>query len=74
MLIFYLFVLTDAWFDLKVNEMLEEKLQPYIQNIDNEVLSEPILLKSQKQEKVLSLSLSLSVFYLGLRSLIMHVD
>jgi len=39
--------------------MLEEKLQPYIQNIDNEVLSEPILLKSQKQEKVHFLSLSL---------------
>lgn len=39
------------WRQEKVNEMLEEKLQPYIQNIDNEVLSEPILLKSQKQEK-----------------------
>lgn len=39
------------WRQEKVNEMLEEKLQPYIQNIDDEVLSEPILLKSQKQEK-----------------------
>ncbi|XP_058754833.1 uncharacterized protein LOC131627989 [Vicia villosa] len=39
------------WRQEKVNELLEEKVQPYIQNIDNEVLSEPILLKPKKQEK-----------------------
>ncbi|WJX68431.1 hypothetical protein P8452_52799 [Trifolium repens] len=38
------------WRQEKVNEMLEEKVQPYIQNIENEVLSETILLKPKKQE------------------------
>lgn len=57
-------VLTDVWFDLQVNELLEEKVQPFIQNIDNEVLSEPILLP-KKQEKVsLSLTLSDSIYIL----------
>jgi hypothetical protein len=41
--------------------MLEEKVRPYIQNIENEVLSETILLKPKKQETVFSLSLSLSL-------------
>ena len=47
---------TDAWFHLQLNEMLEAKVKPYIQDIDNAVLPEPILLKPQNQEKV-SLSL-----------------
>ena len=45
-------------FDLQLNEMLEEKVQPYIQDISNGVLSEPILLKPQNQDKKVSLSLS----------------
>ncbi|XP_061350953.1 uncharacterized protein LOC133296019 isoform X2 [Gastrolobium bilobum] len=39
------------WRQEKLNEMLEEKVQPYFQNIDNAVLSEPILLKPQNQDK-----------------------
>ncbi|KAE9585185.1 hypothetical protein Lalb_Chr25g0286311 [Lupinus albus] len=39
------------WRQEKVNELLVEKVKPYIQNIDNAVLSEPILLKPQNQEK-----------------------
>ncbi|KAL5127735.1 hypothetical protein HKD37_14G040104 [Glycine soja] len=44
------------WRQDKLNEMLEAKVKPYIQDIDNAVLHEPILLKPQNQEKV-SLSL-----------------
>lgn len=32
-----------------MNEMLEEKVRPYIQNIDNGVLSQPIIVQSQNQ-------------------------
>ncbi|XP_062170848.1 uncharacterized protein LOC133876558 [Alnus glutinosa] len=39
------------WRQEKLNEMLEEKVRPYIQNIDNEVLSKPIVLRSQNQEQ-----------------------
>ncbi|XP_030929678.1 uncharacterized protein LOC115955619 isoform X3 [Quercus lobata] len=38
------------WRQEKLNEMLEEKVQPYIQNIDNGILSKPIVLQSQNQE------------------------
>ncbi|KAA8526821.1 hypothetical protein F0562_008950 [Nyssa sinensis] len=38
------------WRQEKLNEMLEEKLQPYIQNIDNDVLSRPIIIQSQKNQ------------------------
>ncbi|MED6135783.1 hypothetical protein PIB30_049862 [Stylosanthes scabra] len=38
------------WRQEKVNQMLEEKVQPYIQDIDNGVLSEPILLKTQQNQ------------------------
>lgn len=62
---FVSFLLTDAWFDLQMNEMLEEKMQPYIQNIDKEVLSEPILLKPKKQDKVFFLPFSVCVSYPG---------
>ncbi|KAL5134575.1 hypothetical protein HKD37_03G007701 [Glycine soja] len=39
------------WHQDKLNEMLEAKVKPYIQDIDNAVLPEPILLKPQNQEK-----------------------
>ncbi|KAG4987082.1 hypothetical protein JHK82_034702 [Glycine max] len=39
------------WRQDKLNEMLEAKVKPYIQDIDNAVLPEPILLKPQNQEK-----------------------
>ncbi|XP_059662665.1 uncharacterized protein LOC132308566 isoform X3 [Cornus florida] len=38
------------WRQEKLNEMLEEKVQPYIKNIDNGVLSQPILIQSQKNQ------------------------
>jgi hypothetical protein len=66
-----LFLLTDAWFELQVNEMLEEKVRPYIQNIENEVLSETILLKPKKQETVFSLSLPPSACVYFIRVLCM---
>ncbi|KAK2639002.1 hypothetical protein Ddye_026797 [Dipteronia dyeriana] len=51
------------WRQEKLNEMLEEKVRPYIQNSDNYVLSQPILIQSQnKDQKVLSLSLSLYIY------------
>lgn len=37
------------WRQEKLNEMLEEKVRPYIQNIDNGVLSQPIIVQSQNQ-------------------------
>ncbi|KAL5565249.1 hypothetical protein UlMin_028413 [Ulmus minor] len=37
------------WRQEKLNEMLEEKVRPYIQNADNAVLSRPIVLQSQDQ-------------------------
>lgn len=40
-----------TYFDFQLNEMLEEKMRPYIQNMDNDVLSKPIVLQSQKQEQ-----------------------
>nr|KYP58852.1 hypothetical protein KK1_014274 [Cajanus cajan] len=39
------------WRQDKLNEMLEAKVKPYIQDIDNTVLPDPILLKPQNQEK-----------------------
>ncbi|EXB42547.1 hypothetical protein L484_011318 [Morus notabilis] len=41
----------NKWRQEKLNEMLEEKVRPYIQNTDNAVLSRPILLQSQDQNK-----------------------
>lgn len=41
-------------FDAQLNEMLEEKVRPYMQNIDSGILSQPIILPSQDQnQKVL---------------------
>ncbi|KAB1201652.1 hypothetical protein CJ030_MR0G001712 [Morella rubra] len=39
------------WREEKLNEMLEEKVRPYIQKIDNSVLSKPIVLQSHTQEQ-----------------------
>ncbi|XP_027341066.1 uncharacterized protein LOC113854328 isoform X2 [Abrus precatorius] len=39
------------WRQDKFNEMLEAKVKPYIQDIDNTILSEPIFLKSQNQDQ-----------------------
>ncbi|GMY31847.1 embryo defective 2737 [Fagus crenata] len=39
------------WRQEKLNEMLVEKVQPYLQNIDNGILSKPIVLQSQNQEQ-----------------------
>ncbi|KAJ8755077.1 hypothetical protein K2173_016707 [Erythroxylum novogranatense] len=39
------------WRQDKLNEMLEEKVRPFLQNIDNAVLSRPIVLQSPNQDK-----------------------
>ncbi|KAL9403648.1 hypothetical protein Peur_000620 [Populus x canadensis] len=49
------------WRQEKLNEMLEEKVRPYIQNISNGALPRPILIQSQKQDKRVSTLLSLSL-------------
>lgn len=52
------------YFDMQLNEMLEEKVRPYIQDIDNGVLSHPIILQSKAQDqKVLSPPLFLSTCF-----------
>ncbi|KAL2476355.1 embryo defective [Abeliophyllum distichum] len=38
------------WREEKLNEMLKEKVQPYIQNVDNSVLPQPILLQTQSNQ------------------------
>lgn len=41
-------------FYYQLNEMLEEKVRPYMKNIDNAVLSRPILMQQpNKNQKVL---------------------
>ncbi|KAG8364921.1 hypothetical protein BUALT_Bualt18G0049000 [Buddleja alternifolia] len=48
------------WREEKLNEMLKEKVEPYLQNIDNSVLPQPILLQSQRnQDQKVCLSLVL---------------
>ena len=37
-------------FDLQLNEMLEEKVRPYIQNMDNGVIPPPIVMQSPKNQ------------------------
>ncbi|XP_043701908.1 uncharacterized protein LOC122652274 isoform X2 [Telopea speciosissima] len=39
------------WRQDKLNEILEEKVQPYIQSIDNGVLPQPIVMQSPNQEQ-----------------------
>lgn len=38
------------WREEKLNEMLKEKVQPYLQNVDNSVLPQPILLEPQSNQ------------------------
>ncbi|CAA2954537.1 Embryo defective 2737 [Olea europaea subsp. europaea] len=38
------------WREEKLNEMLKEKVQPYLQNVDNSVLPRPILLQTQSNQ------------------------
>lgn len=49
-----LVLVIDAWLGLQVNETLEEKVQPYIQNMNNAVLSQPIFLQQQTEDKKVS--------------------
>ncbi|KAK9209193.1 hypothetical protein WN944_001557 [Citrus x changshan-huyou] len=39
------------WRQEKLNEMLEEKVRPFMQNVDNAVLSRPILMQPQNENK-----------------------
>ncbi|RVW21912.1 hypothetical protein CK203_101030 [Vitis vinifera] len=39
------------WRQEKLNETLKEKVQPYIQSIDNGVLSQPIIIQSSNQDQ-----------------------
>ncbi|XP_062090449.1 uncharacterized protein LOC133796801 [Humulus lupulus] len=41
----------NKWRQEKLNELLEEKVRPYVRNIDNAVLSQPVILKSQDQNQ-----------------------
>ncbi|PHT72997.1 hypothetical protein T459_23782 [Capsicum annuum] len=38
------------WREEKLNKMLEEKVRPYIQNIDNTVLPQPIVMESERNQ------------------------
>lgn len=38
------------WREEKLNKMLEEKVRPYIQNIDNIVLPQPIVMESERNQ------------------------
>ncbi|KAL7143345.1 hypothetical protein ABFS83_08G185300 [Erythranthe nasuta] len=38
------------WREEKMNEMLKEKVEPYLKNVDNSVLPQPIVLQSQKNQ------------------------
>ncbi|XP_065862104.1 uncharacterized protein [Euphorbia lathyris] len=39
------------WRQQKLNEILEEKVRPYVQNVNNGVLSQPILIQSPNKDK-----------------------
>ncbi|PON40066.1 embryo defective [Parasponia andersonii] len=41
----------NKWRQEKLNELLEEKVRPYVRNIDYAVLSQPVILKSQDQSQ-----------------------
>ncbi|GAV72311.1 hypothetical protein CFOL_v3_15799 [Cephalotus follicularis] len=41
----------SKWRQEKLNEMLDEKVRPYVQRIDNGVLSQPIVIQSQDSDK-----------------------
>lgn len=38
------------WREEKINEMLKEKVEPYLKNIDNSVLPKPIILQSEQNQ------------------------
>lgn len=38
------------WREEKLNKMLEEKIRPYIQNIDNAILPQPIVMESERNQ------------------------
>ncbi|XP_057797400.1 uncharacterized protein LOC131013346 [Salvia miltiorrhiza] len=38
------------WREEKINEMLKERVEPYLQNIDNSVLPKPIVVQSQQNQ------------------------
>ncbi|KAL7103641.1 hypothetical protein ACP275_08G191800 [Erythranthe tilingii] len=38
------------WREEKMNEMLKEKVEPYLKNVDNSVLPQPIVLPSQRNQ------------------------
>ncbi|PIN03772.1 hypothetical protein CDL12_23695 [Handroanthus impetiginosus] len=40
------------WREEKLNEMLKEKVEPYIQNVDNGVLPQPIIVQPPTEQKV----------------------
>ncbi|KAJ7981755.1 Embryo defective protein [Quillaja saponaria] len=39
------------WHQEKLNEMLKEKVQPYIKNLDRELLSPPIIIQSKNEDQ-----------------------
>lgn len=41
----------------QLNELLEEKVRPHIKSIDNGALPQPIIIKSEEQDKQVFLSL-----------------
>ncbi|XXG90358.1 hypothetical protein AAC387_Pa12g2141 [Persea americana] len=41
----------NKWRQDKLNELLEEKVRPHIKSIDNGALSQPIIIKSEEQDK-----------------------
>ncbi|KAL0320660.1 UNVERIFIED_CONTAM: hypothetical protein Sradi_5327500 [Sesamum radiatum] len=45
------------WREEKLNEMLKEKVEPYLQNIDNGVLPQPIVLQSQNHDQKVEVSI-----------------
>lgn len=46
------FFLIIGGIGLQLNEMLEEKLRPYVEEIDNGELSRPIIIQQAKDQKV----------------------
>ncbi|GJV17528.1 hypothetical protein Tco_1362851 [Tanacetum coccineum] len=54
------------WGEEKLNKMLEEKLQPYIHNIDNGVLPQPILAGPPKNDQKVHPSSYATSYYFGL--------
>ena len=60
-------------FNFQLNEMLVEKVQPYLQNIDNGILSKPIVLQSQNQEqKVFLLPFFFHLLFTSFRLLFLY--